>query len=70
MSPRWNSGELFDLQGQPYELGQRVAFAVSYGRAQAIEIREVTQIKNGRLYLGTKVPVNFPGRALILYDGN
>jgi hypothetical protein len=54
------------LEGTPYALGQKVAFAVSYGRAQAIEIREVTQIKNERLYLGTKVPVNFPGRALIL----
>jgi hypothetical protein len=66
VSHRWNSSELFDLDGMPFALGQKVAFAVSYGRAQAIEVREVTQIKNGRLYLGTKVPVNFPGRALII----
>lgn len=66
MRDRWNDAGLFDVEGKPYALGQRVAFAVSYGRAQAIEIREVTQIKNDRLYLGTKVPVNFPGRALIL----
>lgn len=66
MRERWNFTDLFDVEGKAYKVGQKVAFAVSYGRAQAIELREVTQIKNGRLYLGTKVPVNFPGRALII----
>jgi hypothetical protein len=63
---RRNSTELLDLEGRGYALGQKVAFAVSYGRAQAVELREVTRIDNGRLYLGSKVPVNFPGRALII----
>jgi hypothetical protein len=59
--------DLVDMLGKGFQIGDKVAKAQTSGRAVNLEIGEVTRIDNGRLYLsGSKVPVNFPGRLLVV----
>ncbi len=66
-SGRWMDTDLKDMRGIDFALGDKVVKAKTSGRAVNIEIAEVTRIEEGKLYLsGSKVPVNFPGRLLIV----
>lgn len=63
----WSSTELNDMLGNLFVVGDKVVKAVSSGHAVNIEIDEVTDIVNDKLYLNnSKVPVRFPGRLLIV----
>jgi len=68
----WKATGLRDMLGKRFDLGQKVVKGYTSGRAVNLEIREVTNIKKlddgtEKLYLsGSKVPVNYPGRLLIL----
>ena len=65
----WDGTELIDMLGLEFNLGDRVVRAYTSGRAVNLEVLSVTQIKNGKLYLGdSKVPVNYPGRLLIINE--
>jgi hypothetical protein len=56
-----------DMHGFAFNEGCKVARAVLWGKSPMIEICEVTQIKNGRLYLDdSKQPMKFPERLLIV----
>ena len=56
-----------DMHGYAFNEGCKVARAVLWGKSPMIEICEVTQIKNGKLYLDdSKQPMKFPERLLIV----
>lgn len=56
-----------DMHGFAFNEGCKVARAVLWGKSPMIEICEVTQIKNGKLYLdNSKQPMKFPERLLIV----
>lgn len=62
--------ELKDMLGNEYLVGDRVVRGKVIGSvstSQDIEILEVTEIKNGRVYLnGATRPVKYPGRMIIV----
>lgn len=65
----WMGTDLIDMRGTPFRVGQLVAKAVTFGRAVNIELREVTRIENGKMYLGgSKVAVRFPQRCVVVED--
>ncbi|MCI4438130.1 MAG: hypothetical protein JHC33_15090 [Ignisphaera sp.] len=64
---KWLDTDLVDMLGREFTVGDNVVRATTSGRASSIEIVEVTKIWNGRVYVGgSKQPVNFPGRLLIV----
>lgn len=64
---RWTDTALNDLLGRPFVVGDSVAKACTSGRAVNIEIGRVTRIEDGKMYLDhSKVPINYPGRILIV----
>ena len=64
---KWCETDPVDLLGNEFAVGDNVVRACTSGRASSIEIVEVTKLVNGRVYVGgSKQPVNFPGRLLIV----
>lgn len=58
-----------DLQGRILEVGQRVARAYRSGNSAELELRRVSRIEDGKLYLdGSRVPVQTFSNLLILDD--
>lgn len=67
VSAKWMNTDLVDMIGQSFKIGDNVVRSTRSGRASSIEIVEVTRIENGRVYVGgSKTPVNYPGRLLIV----
>jgi hypothetical protein len=63
----WGSSQLLDVRGQAFVVGDIVARAFTSGMACNLEVVEITEIKNGKLYLnGSKSPIQCPGRLLIV----
>ena len=64
---KWNETDPVDLIGNEFNIGDKVVRACTSGRAASIEVLEVTKIECGRIFVGgSKVPVNYPGRLLIV----
>ncbi|MBW7970967.1 hypothetical protein [Bradyrhizobium sp. BR 10289] len=57
-----------DMLGRPLKVGQQVAKARSQRSIAFIELRDITKIEDGKVYLGTKVALNYPDRLLIVHD--
>lgn len=55
-----------DMMGRELAVGQRVAKARASRSIAFIEIREITKIDGDKVYLGTKVALNYPDRVLIV----
>lgn len=56
-----------DMKGFAFSVGCKVARAVMWGKSPKIDICEVTDIKDGKLYLDqSKQPIRFPERLLII----
>ena len=69
LTGNWMRTSLHDLRCKPFSVGDKVVRAVSSGRAVNIEIAEVTRIDGEKMYLSSsKVPVNYPGRLLIVTE--
>jgi hypothetical protein len=62
--------EAKDMLGNDYKVGDKVVRGVVLGKIATsydIEIKEVTEIKNGKVYLdGATRSVKYPGRMLIV----
>lgn len=66
---KWDSTEATDMRGRELRIGDKVVRAYTSGRATNIEVVEVTDIRNGNVYLdGSSRPINFPGRVLIVSE--
>lgn len=69
----WMDTDLVDMLGREFVVGDKVVKAATSGRAVNLLIGTVTRIENGKMYLdNSKVPINFPGRLLIvtkLFEG-
>lgn len=59
-------GGLVDMQGVEFKVGDRVAKSYIVSRSGSIEIRTVSKIEDGKLYLDTHQPVIYPNRLLIV----
>lgn len=56
-----------DMKGYAFNIGCKVARAVVIGKSPRIDICEVTDIKEDRLYLDNSTqPIRFPERLLII----
>lgn len=56
-----------DMKGYAFNIGCKVARATLWGKSPIITICEVTDIKDGRIYLdNSKQPIRFPERLLII----
>lgn len=68
MHPRYNAQDLFDMFGQPIEVGQTILRAVILKeKSPAIHLGKVTKIDKGRAYIdNSQCPIRFPGRMIIL----
>lgn len=53
-----------DMRGTAFKVGDKVVKA--YSIPGTIEIAEVTRVENGKVYLGTHVPLRYPSRVLIV----
>jgi hypothetical protein len=54
-----------DMQDRHFEIGDQVAYAHRVGNTAYLDIRVVTRIEGGKLYLNnSKVAINFPHRLL------
>jgi hypothetical protein len=63
----WRSTDIVDMFGNQFAIGDKVARAYTSGRSSNLEIRTVTRIENGHIYLnGSHVAINYPGRLLIV----
>lgn len=61
--------EPIDMLGNKLKVGDSVARPYRSGNSAYMEICEVTRIENGNVYLsGSKVPLNYPGRCLIINE--
>jgi len=59
--------KLTDMLLRPINVGDTVARATTYGRSAFIEIRKVTRIDGGKIYLGeSKVAIKYPSRLLVI----
>lgn len=62
--------EAKDMLGNDYKIGDKVVRGVVWGKVSTsydIEIKEVTELKDGKVYLdGAKRAVKYPGRMLIV----
>lgn len=64
---KWMGTKTVDALGEEIKVGDKVARAITSGRAVNLEFTEVREIKDGRVYLaGSKVPINFPSRLLVI----
>jgi hypothetical protein len=56
-----------DMKGFAFNVGCKVARATMWGKSPMLSICEVTDIKDGRIYLdSSKQPMKFPERLLII----
>lgn len=56
-----------DMRGFAFNVGCKVARAVTYGNSPRIDICTVTAIKEGKLYLDDSAHlIRFPGRLVII----
>lgn len=63
----WCGKGLVDMLDNTFSVGDKVVKTFQSGRASSIEIRNITRIENGKLYLdGSHVAVNYPSRLLIV----
>ncbi len=61
------TGAPVDMYGRPIAVGDKVAKAVSSGRAVNLSVCDVTRVHEGKVYLsGSKVAVVYPARLLIV----
>jgi hypothetical protein len=67
---KWMETEAKDMRGRDFKMGDKFAKACTSGRAVNLEICTITRIDdNGKIYAnGSKVPINFPGRCLIVNE--
>lgn len=65
----WMETDPVDMRGREIRVGDKVARAYTSGRAVNLQVVEVTQVKNGNVYLdGSKSPIIYPGRLLIVTE--
>lgn len=63
----WQGRDLVDMLDKTFKVGDRVARAYTSGRSANLELRTVTKIADGKLWLdNSHVPINYPGRLLII----
>lgn len=66
-SGNWGGTAPVDMRGVAFKVGDRVAKAIKSGYAVNLELATVSRLDGGKVYLsGSKVPVRFPGRCLIV----
>ncbi len=59
--------DLEDMLHRTIKVGDTVARATTSGHSAYIEIRKVTRIENGKIYLdGSHVAIHYPCRLLIM----
>lgn len=63
-----------DFFNQPLEVGMKVLRASMSGRSPCFEVREVVDIKDGKVYINKeygegKVAIQYSGRLMILFGG-